>query len=167
MQEVRCSTAGSYSCTHLLTHFSWPELRMARPAEGTACVLNARVLDRGIVHLIERYMYEGTRVDTTQTLSLQQTFRVHIHAALRKWRKHYEDNNIPGKGLEQMVEVLDDYQRAAEGLPRKWKYTPAATETISVGVEYFVDPRARAELFARDPDHFNLILSLTRQVLGE
>ena len=79
----------------------------------------------------------------------------------------YEDNNIPGEGLEQMMEVMEDSQRAAEGLPRKWKYTPAATETISVGVEYFVDPRARAELFTRDPDHFNLILSLTRQVLGE
>ena len=66
-----------------------------------------------------------------------------------------------------MTEVWEDYARAAEGLPRKWKYQPEATETISVGIEYFVDPRARAELFARDPDHFNLILSLTRQLLGE
>ncbi|MDP6197381.1 MAG: minor capsid protein, partial [Prochlorococcaceae cyanobacterium ETNP18_MAG_17] len=77
----------------------------------------------------------------------------------------YESNNIPGKGMDKMGEVFDDYDRATRGVERKWKYTPQATESISVGVEYFVDPIARAELWARDPDHFNLILSLTREIL--
>lgn len=37
-----------------------------------------------------------------------------------------------------------------------------ASEVVSVGIEYLVDPRMAAELLARDPDHAALIFSLTR-----
>ena len=77
----------------------------------------------------------------------------------------YENSNIPGSGIEQMSETFNDYVRVEQGKPRKWKYETFATESISVGVEYFIDPVARAELYARDQDHFNLILSLTKELL--
>jgi hypothetical protein len=77
----------------------------------------------------------------------------------------YEDALIKGDQLDVLTKRFDDQELAAAGKPRKYKYVPQATETISVGVEYFVDPVARAELFARDPDHFNLILSLTKSVV--
>ena len=53
-----------------------------------------------------------------------------------------------------MSETFNDYVQ---------RVTTFATESISV--EYFIDPVARAELYARDPDHFSLILSLTKELL--
>ena len=61
-------------------------------------------------------------------------------------------------------EIWADVERMEMGKARKLTYKEAATETISVGTEYLVDPIARAELLARDPDHFDLILSLTKEV---
>ena len=40
----------------------------------------------------------------------------------------------------------------------------SATEVISMGVEHFSDPESMFRLYQADPEHFYMILSLTRTV---
>jgi len=44
--------------------------------------------------------------------------------------------------------------------------TDTATEVISMGVEHFASPELMFRLYSVDPDHFHMILSLTRNVYG-
>jgi len=75
----------------------------------------------------------------------------------------YEDIVSLPEGVSDLFDArLKDMELAAKGLERKLTYQTNATEVISVGAEYLSDPLARAELYARDPDHFHLITSLTR-----
>ena len=42
------------------------------------------------------------------------------------------------------------------------KTVDTATEIVSMGVEHFADPELMFRLYTIDPDHFHMILSMTR-----
>ena len=42
------------------------------------------------------------------------------------------------------------------------KTIDTATEIVSMGVEHFADPELMFRLYTIDPDHFHMILSMTR-----
>ena len=80
----------------------------------------------------------------------------------------YEEAELPKTmtDMDRLLAVMEDSENVEAGKPRKLKYKEFATESISVGVEYFSSPQGRAELWARDRDLFDLIMDLTQEDWG-
>ena len=121
------------------------------------------------------------------SLSSKQTVFHEIGHSLEKVRKENLDmavgfraskitSNIPTKSPREVKKAWtlsesvlpDEFISPYAGRPyRKYdrtlnKTVDTATEFVSMGVEHFADPELMFRLYTIDPDHFHMILSMTR-----
>ena len=120
-------------------------------------------------------------------LSSKQTVFHEVGHSLEKVRKENLDmavgfrtskitDTVPTKSPKEVKKAWtlkesvlpDDFISPYVGRPyRKYdrtlnKTVDTATEVISMGVEHFADPELMFRLYTIDPDHFHMILSMTR-----
>ena len=88
------------------------------------------------------------------------------------WRSSRVTSKIPTKAktkvkrawtLKEKV-LPDEFIDPYVGRPYYQFGVDRATEVVSMGVEHFATPELMFRLYTIDPDHFHMILSLTRNV---
>jgi SPP1 gp7 family putative phage head morphogenesis protein len=110
--------------------------------------------------------------------SLETSRKANLNMAVN-WRTSRVTSNAPTKTKVKKAWTLsegvlpDEFITPYVGRPyrsrnRGYKqgFTDTATEVISMGVEHFASPELMFRLYSVDPDHFHMILSLTRNVYG-
>jgi len=110
--------------------------------------------------------------------SLETSRKANLNMAVN-WRTSRVISNAPTKTKVKKAWTLsegvlpDEFITPYVGRPyrsrnRGYKqgFTDTATEVISMGVEHFASPELMFRLYSVDPDHFHMILSLTRNVYG-
>ena len=123
----------------------------------------------------------GDPTSVARTLKAKQTIFHEVGHSLEKITKHNLDmavgwrtsrvtSNIPTKAktkvkrawtLKEKV-LPDEFITPYVGRPYVQYGADRATEVISMGVEHFATPELMFRLYSVDPDHFHMILSLTR-----
>ena len=92
------------------------------------------------------------------------------------WRTSRVTSNAPTKTKVKKAWTLsesvlpDEFITPYVGRPNRKGYSQGyadtPTELISMGVEHFASPELMFRLYSVDPDHFHMILSMTRNVYG-
>ena len=125
----------------------------------------------------------GDPTNVAKTLKAKQTIFHEVGHSLEKitnknldmsvgWRSSRVTSNIPTKAktkvkrawtLKEKV-LPDEFIDPYVGRPYYQFGVDRATEVVSMGVEHFATPELMFRLYTIDPDHFHMILSLTRNV---
>jgi len=125
----------------------------------------------------------GDPTNVAKTLKAKQTIFHEVGHSLEKitnknldmsvgWRSSRVTSNIPTKAktkvkrawtLKEKV-LPDEFIDPYVGRPYYQFGIDRATEVVSMGVEHFATPELMFRLYTIDPDHFHMILSLTRNV---
>jgi len=105
--------------------------------------------------------------------SLETSRKANLNMAVN-WRTSRVTSNITTKVKVKKAWTLresvlpDEFIAPYVGRPYRKGYSQGyadtATEVISMGVEHFASPELMFRLYSVDPDHFHMILSLTRNV---
>ena len=123
----------------------------------------------------------GDPTSVARTLKAKQTIFHEVGHSLEKitkdnldmavgWRTSRVTSNIPTKAktkvkrawtLKEKV-LPDEFITPYVGRPYVRLGADRATEVVSMGVEHFATPELMFRLYSVDPDHFHMILSLTR-----
>jgi SPP1 gp7 family putative phage head morphogenesis protein len=123
----------------------------------------------------------GDPTSVSRTLKAKQTIFHEVGHSLEKitkdnldmavgWRTSRVTSNIPTKAktkvkrawtLKEKV-LPDEFITPYVGRPYVRLGADRATEVVSMGVEHFATPELMFRLYSVDPDHFHMILSLTR-----
>jgi len=123
----------------------------------------------------------GDPTSVARTLKAKQTIFHEVGHSLEKitknnldmavnWRTSRITSNIPTKAktkvkrawtLKEKV-LPDEFISPYVGRPYVRFGSDRATEVVSMGVEHFATPELMFRLYSVDPDHFHMILSLTR-----
>ncbi len=123
----------------------------------------------------------GDPTSVARTLKAKQTIFHEVGHSLEKitkdnldmavgWRTSRVTSNIPTKAktkvkrawtLKEKV-LPDEFITPYVGRPYVQYGADRATEVVSMGVEHFATPELMFRLYSVDPDHFHMILSLTR-----
>ena len=123
----------------------------------------------------------GDPTSVSRTLKAKQTIFHEVGHSLEKitkdnldmavgWRTSRVTSNIPTKAktkvkrawtLKEKV-LPDEFITPYVGRPYVRYGADRATEVVSMGVEHFATPELMFRLYSVDPDHFHMILSLTR-----
>ena len=125
----------------------------------------------------------GDPTSVARTLKAKQTIFHEVGHSLEKitknnldmavnWRTSRITSNIPTKAktkvkrawtLKEKV-LPDEFISPYVGRPYVRLGSDRATEVVSMGVEHFATPELMFRLYSVDPDHFHMILSLTRNI---
>ena len=125
----------------------------------------------------------GDPTNVAKTLKAKQTIFHEVGHSLEKitnknldmsvgWRTSRVTSNIPTKAktkvkrawtLKEKV-LPDEFIEPYVGRPYYQFGVDRATEVVSMGVEHFATPELMFRLYTIDPDHFHMVLSLTRNV---
>ena len=107
--------------------------------------------------------------------SLETSRKANLNMAVN-WRTSRVTSNAPTKTKVKKAWTLaegvlpDEFITPYVGRPYRRGYSQGyadtATEVISMGVEHFASPELMFRLYSVDPDHFHMILSMTRNVYG-